>query len=110
MGRILSKEGQRQRDQFNKLYDGGNCTCHIQRSAPCGSCMHPGNPANQEENDEAWERVDVNIWPHEEGGFEVMVQTETAVSYRTVPDYSEIGDSIMVLLAEIHLNGFEVGV
>ena len=103
MGRILSERGQRQRGEFNRRYDGGNCSCHL--SAPCGSCTHPGNPRNQEEDDEAWERVDVKIWPLEEGGFELRVQTETSVSYRTVSDYSEVGDTMMVMLAEIHLEG-----
>jgi hypothetical protein len=29
------------------------CSCHI--SAPCSSCVHPGNPNNLAEDDTAWE-------------------------------------------------------
>jgi len=34
------------------------CTCHI--APPCGYCTHPGNPANLEEDEEAWEDDDDN--------------------------------------------------
>ena len=48
----LTPEAQADRDEFERLYDGGNCSCHL--SPPCGSCVHPGNPRNQEEDDTAW--------------------------------------------------------
>ncbi len=35
------------------LSDYDDCSCHF--SPPCGSCVHEGNPANLEENPEAWE-------------------------------------------------------
>lgn len=35
-----------QRAEFSRLYGTGNCSCHI--SPPCSSCIHPGNPMNQE--------------------------------------------------------------
>ena len=33
----------------------GNCSCHI--SPPCASCLHPGNPNNQEEDESCWIEV-----------------------------------------------------
>lgn len=51
--RRLTDEAQAERDQFESTYGrGGNCSCHI--SPPCSSCLHPGNPANQEEDDSCW--------------------------------------------------------
>lgn len=32
--------------------EGECCSCHI--CPPCGYCTHPGNPANQEEDETAW--------------------------------------------------------
>jgi hypothetical protein len=32
------------------------CSCHI--SPPCNSCIHPGNPLNQEQDPECWEEGD----------------------------------------------------
>lgn len=55
MSRVLTPEAQAERDDFDRAYDGGNCSCHI--SPPCGSCTHPGNPRNQEEDDTAWTYV-----------------------------------------------------
>lgn len=55
--RQLTAEGQADRDDFMMLYGGGNCSCHI--SPPCESCIHPGNPNNQAEDDSCWEVVEV---------------------------------------------------
>lgn len=52
MARVLTDDAQSERDEFDSEYDGGNCSCHI--SPPCGSCTHPGNPMNQEEDESAW--------------------------------------------------------
>lgn len=50
--RILTPEAQADRDDFDASYGlYGGCSCHI--NPPCGYCMHPGNPANQEE-DSCW--------------------------------------------------------
>jgi hypothetical protein len=49
--RVLTPEAQAERDQFDREYGDGGCTCFI--SPPCGWCTHPGNPHNQEE-DECW--------------------------------------------------------
>jgi hypothetical protein len=51
--RILTPEAQADRDEFD-LYDitYGGCSCHI--NPPCGYCTHPGNPANQDEEDSCW--------------------------------------------------------
>ena len=48
MTRRLTAEAQAERDDFEHEYYGGNCSCHL--SPPCGSCTHPGNPHNQEED------------------------------------------------------------
>ena len=51
--RILTPEAEAEREDFEARYGMlGNCSCHI--SPPCGSCTHPGNPRNQEEDETAW--------------------------------------------------------
>jgi hypothetical protein len=51
--RVLTPEAQAERDQFVAEHGhDGNCSCHI--SPPCGSCMHPGNPRNQDEDESCW--------------------------------------------------------
>ena len=51
--RVLTPEAQDDRDDFEAQYgNNGDCSCHV--SAPCGSCMHPGNPMQQENNDACW--------------------------------------------------------
>ncbi len=51
--RTLTPEAQLERDQFDRKFGSdGNCSCHL--SPPCGSCTHPGNPRNQEEDETAW--------------------------------------------------------
>jgi hypothetical protein len=53
--RTLTAEAQADRDDFVSHYGrDGNCSCHL--SAPCGSCMHPGNPMQQDECEECWEK------------------------------------------------------
>ncbi len=52
--RQLTEEAQELRDEFEVLYGTGNCSCHLH--PPCSSCTHPGNPINQEEDDESWEK------------------------------------------------------
>lgn len=55
--RRLTPEAELERAQFQSEYGmDGNCSCHL--SPPCGSCIHPGNPRNQNECDECWERDD----------------------------------------------------
>jgi hypothetical protein len=53
--RELTPEAQADRDAFERDYDGGNCSCHL--SPPCGSCTHPGNPLNQDEDESCWIEV-----------------------------------------------------
>lgn len=48
----LTEEAEAESEDFYRVYDGGNCSCHI--SPPCSSCMHPGNPLNLQEDDSAW--------------------------------------------------------
>ena len=50
--RELTEVAQAERNIFNAEFGDGNCSCHI--SPPCGSCVHPGNPVNQEDDDECW--------------------------------------------------------
>jgi hypothetical protein len=59
-GMQLTADAQRQRDEFEARYgDRGNCSCHL--SPPCGSCLHPGNPNNQADDDSCWERESENV-------------------------------------------------
>lgn len=51
--RILTPEADADRAQFHGEYGvDGNCSCHL--SPPCSSCIHPGNPRNQEEDPGCW--------------------------------------------------------
>lgn len=50
--RKLTEEAWEDREEFEDAEFGG-CSCHI--APPCSYCVHPGNPINQEENDECWE-------------------------------------------------------
>ena len=57
MKRVLKPEAEDDRWDFISSYGSeGECHCHI--SPPCGSCMHPGNPMQQAENESAWMEVD----------------------------------------------------
>lgn len=47
--RELTEEAEADRADFIREYRGGNCSCHL--SLPCGSCTHPGNPLNQEDDE-----------------------------------------------------------
>ena len=51
-GQVLTEEAQEKRLEWDRLFDGGGCTCFI--SAPCSSCTHEGNPMNQAEDDSCW--------------------------------------------------------
>lgn len=51
MSRVLTPEAEADRADFHA--EGfPNCSCHI--SPPCGSCTHPGNPMNQDEDESCW--------------------------------------------------------
>jgi hypothetical protein len=54
--RILTKEAQEDRDEFNLRYANIGCTCFL--SPSCSHCTHPGNPLCQED-DSCWEDVDL---------------------------------------------------
>ena len=56
--RVLTEEADKDRAEFESACDGmgGGCSCHI--NPPCGWCTHPGNPLNQEEDDECWIEVE----------------------------------------------------
>ena len=52
-GYELNEYGQELADDFFIEYSEKSCYCpHVQ--APCGYCLHDGNPINLEENPEAW--------------------------------------------------------
>lgn len=49
--RRLKPEYQALADEFDAK--DSCCSCHL--NPPCGHCTHPGNPANLEEDVDAWE-------------------------------------------------------
>lgn len=51
--KVLTEEAQSDRDEFDSM--DWCCSCHI--NPPCGYCTHPGNPANQEEDEDCWIEV-----------------------------------------------------
>ena len=55
MTKELMPWAQAEADDFYSEYGDGNCSCHL--SAPCGSCCHPGNPLNLENDPFAWGEV-----------------------------------------------------
>jgi hypothetical protein len=54
--RELTEVAQAERDDFRAEYGDGNCSCHL--SPPCNSCIHPGNPVNQENDDDCYQPID----------------------------------------------------
>lgn len=54
--KVLTPEAEDDRNAFHDHYQWGNCSCH--QHSPCGSCTHPGNPMNQDEDDSCWMEVD----------------------------------------------------
>lgn len=53
--KVLTKEAEDERAEFEAQFGDRGCTCFI--SPPCAFCTHPGNPLNQNEDDTAWEDV-----------------------------------------------------
>lgn len=51
--RALTSAADDDRLDWMAYYFDRGCSCHI--SSPCGSCLHPGNPINQEEDESCWE-------------------------------------------------------
>ncbi len=54
--RQLTENAEAERCEFDTHYGGQGCTCFL--SPPCSHCTHPGNPMNQEENEDCWETVE----------------------------------------------------
>jgi hypothetical protein len=52
-GLQLTAAAEHDRAQWEREYERRGCYCCV--SPPCGSCTHPGNPANQAEDDTCWE-------------------------------------------------------
>lgn len=51
--KTIKPEWQTEADAFRRDYADRGCTCFL--SPPCDFCLHPGNPANLAETEEAWE-------------------------------------------------------
>lgn len=52
--RRLTEAAEADRHDFEAEYGrDGNCFCHL--SPPCDSCLHPGNPLQQAEDETCWE-------------------------------------------------------
>lgn len=51
-GMILTPEAQADREYFESVFQYSGCLCFA--FAPCLFCTDPGNPVNQEENDDCW--------------------------------------------------------
>lgn len=49
--RILTQQADDDRAAFHAQEYGG-CSCF--KAPPCSYCTHPGNPANQDEDDDCW--------------------------------------------------------
>jgi hypothetical protein len=56
MERVLTAEAEADRADWDREHSDYGCRCHI--SPPCNSCVHPGNPMNQEEDDSCWEPIE----------------------------------------------------
>lgn len=54
--RQLTEEAEAERHEFERDYGNQGCTCFL--SPPCSFCTHPGNPMNQNEDDECWETAE----------------------------------------------------
>lgn len=50
--RVLTEEADNDRAEFTRTVGDQGCSCF--QAAPCGFCTHPGNPRNQEEDDDCW--------------------------------------------------------
>lgn len=103
MGRILTEDAATRRAEFEEYYGSGNCSCF--QVAPCGSCTHTGNPANQEEDDESWENITVKLFPLEEGGYEIDMYSDRTHIRRDASEFSDVGAEIMAGLAQLRLEG-----
>lgn len=53
MTKRLTAAAEADNNDFKREYGRQGCTCFM--SPPCNYCMHPGNPANQAEDETAWE-------------------------------------------------------
>lgn len=96
--RVLTPEAEAERDQFEAVYGrDGNCSCHI--SPPCGSCMHPGNPRSQEEDETAW--MDA---PAEEPSQPLSFATSPELQYLAPEDYeTAAADQALLAIANREL-------
>lgn len=80
MEKKLTEDAQKDRDAFMFDLDGGNCSCHL--SAPCTSCLHPGNPLNQDDDSfyEPMTSNEQNGWAGK-AAIEVMDRMEKEVEH-----------------------------
>lgn len=73
MDRILTPEAQAERDDFDREHEHRGCTCFI--FPPCGHCLHPGNPRNQEEDPGAWEPEALDLDALEQAAYVAVANT-----------------------------------
>ena len=71
MEKELTPEAEADRRRFEVSYRDVGCTCF--QSPPCNHCIHPGNPANQAEDESCW------VKPQEVDGAAVMDITRQMV-------------------------------
>lgn len=50
--RELTAEAEESRAEWERFHKDKGCSCHV--VAPCGFCVHEGNPANQAEDESCW--------------------------------------------------------
>lgn len=53
--RELKPEYQELADDYRREHSDRGCTCFL--SPPCNSCIHPGNPENLAEDEDAWVEI-----------------------------------------------------
>lgn len=80
MPRQLTPAAQEDRAEFERYADHHGCSCHL--TPPCDYCTHPGNPLNQNEDDDAWE--DVPDEP-ENGIMQYNSQWQERIGWRLFP-------------------------
>ena len=84
MARILTPEAQAERDVFERWY--GDCTCF--QPPPCCSCLHPGNPRNQEEDPDAWEPEALDLDALEQAAYIAVANTIERAAARHLQEMS----------------------
>lgn len=115
----LTEVAQFDRDEFVEIYGPtGNCSCH--NHPPCDSCIHPGNPHNQEEDD-CWEDIPFDelipiylewvnkTFPGETVDAQFKHLWEEIAEFKLNPaDPGEIADVLMLLVCVANGQGIDI--